>query len=90
MPEKRKQNDDWNRYSEQPEKNSSTHDRLLYVSWCENTVVPGTSRSEPPSTAARPAAKAPNSIAAVNENDSFAAAFLALSAAVLASAMASR
>ena len=48
------------------------------------------SRSEPPSTAARPAAKAPNSIAAVNENDSFAAAFLALSAAVLASAMTSR
>jgi hypothetical protein len=45
MPEKRKQNDDWNRYSKQPEKNSSTHDRLLYVSWCENAVVPGWNNS---------------------------------------------
>ena len=43
MPEKRKQNDDWNRDSKQPEKNSSTHDGLLslYVEW-ENSVVPGT------------------------------------------------
>ena len=31
MPEKRKQNDDWNRDSKQPEKNSSTHDRPLIL-----------------------------------------------------------
>ena len=30
MPEKRKQNDDWNWDSQQPEKNSSTHDRSSY------------------------------------------------------------
>ena len=31
MPEKRKQNDDWNRHSKQPKKNSSTHDRPLLI-----------------------------------------------------------
>jgi hypothetical protein len=41
MPEKRKQNDDWNRHSKQPKKNSSTHDRLLYLSGCR-TGVPDT------------------------------------------------
>jgi hypothetical protein len=41
VPEKRKQNYDWNRHSKQPEKNSSTHDKLLYLSGCENAVVPG-------------------------------------------------
>ena len=56
MPEKRKQNDDWNRDSKQPEKNSSTHDRPLplYVG-VENSVVPAANR--PPSPVAGPSAK---------------------------------
>ena len=63
MPEKRKQNDDWNRDSKQPEKNSSTHDGLLslYVGVGEL----GRSRyhraaNRPPSPAAGPAAKTPH------------------------------
>ena len=44
------------------------------------------SRSEPPSTAARLAANAPNNMAAVSQNESFAAALRASSAAVFASA----
>jgi hypothetical protein len=58
MPEKRKQNDDWNRHSEQPKKNSSTHDRLLYLSGCRTRASQMPWRNEPPSSADRPAAKA--------------------------------
>ena len=52
MPEKRKQNDDWNRHSKQPKKNSSTHDRLPCLSECRTRALPW--RNEPPSTADRP------------------------------------
>jgi hypothetical protein len=58
MPEKRKQNDDWNRHSKQPKKNSSTHDRHLYLSGCRTRASQIPWRNEPPSTADRPAAKA--------------------------------
>jgi hypothetical protein len=45
MPEKRKQNDDWNRHSKQPKKNSSTHDRLPCLSECRTRALPW--RNEP-------------------------------------------
>src|ERR1700685_2760607 len=70
--EKRQQNDDWDRYAKQPEKNASTHDVLLYIGRGMRTRsfhVP--SRNEPPSTAARLGADAPNNMAAVNQEESF-------------------
>src|ERR1700722_14108639 len=88
--EKRQQDDDRDRNAKQPEKNASTHDVLLYIGRGVRTRsfhVP--SRNEPPSTAARLAANAPNNMAAVNQKDSFAAPFRALSAAVFASAITS-
>src|SRR6202034_907779 len=81
--EKREQDDDRDRNAKQPEKNASTHDVLLYIGRGVRTrsfQVP--SRNEPPSAAARLAANAPNNMAAVNQKESFAAAFRAVSAAV--------
>src|ERR1700728_568292 len=88
--EKRQQNDDRDRNAKQPEKNASTHDVLLYNGRGVRTRsfhVP--SRNEPPSTAARLAANAPNNMAAVNQKESFAAPLRAVSAAVLASTITS-
>src|SRR5579864_4279098 len=90
MPEKRQQNDDRDRNAKQPQKNASTHDVLLYIGRGVRTRsfhVP--SRNAPPSTAARLAANAPNNMAAVNQKESFAAAFRAVSAAVFASVITS-
>src|SRR6202035_3227938 len=86
----RQEDDDRDRNAEQPEKNASTHDVLLYIARGMRTRsfhVP--SRNEPPSTAARLAANAPNNMAAVNQKESFAAPFRAVSAAVLASTITS-
>jgi hypothetical protein len=83
VEEERQQYDDRNRDAEQPEKNSSTHDGLHYIGLGVRTRsfhVP--SRSEPPSTAARLAANAPNNMAAVNQKESLAATFRASSAAL--------
>src|SRR5580700_7807726 len=90
MREKREKNDDRDRNAKQPEKNASTHDVLLYIGRGVRTRsfhVP--SRNEPPSTAARLAANAPNSMAAVNQKESLAAPFRAVSAAVFASTITS-
>src|ERR1700727_663051 len=88
MREKREKNDDRDRNAKQPEKNASTHDVLLYIGRGVRTRsfhVP--SRNEPPSTAARLAANAPNNMAAVNQKESLAAPTRAVSAEVLASTM---
>src|ERR1700733_11645321 len=88
--EQRQQYDDRDRNAKQPQKNASTHDVLLYIGRGMRTrsfQVP--SRNEPPSTAARLAANAPNNMAAVNQKESLAAPLRALSAAVFASTITS-
>src|SRR3984957_13365098 len=88
--EYRQQDDDRDRNAKQPEKNASTHDVLLYIGRGMRTRsfhVP--SRNEPPSTAARLAANAPSNMAVVNQKESFAAPFRAVSAAVFASTITS-
>src|SRR5580693_5728244 len=90
MPEKREKNDDRDRNAKQPQKNTSTHDVLLYIDRGirkRSFHVP--SRNEPPSTAARLAANAPNNMAAVNQKESFAAPLRAVSAAFFASTITS-
>jgi hypothetical protein len=89
VPEEREKDDnrDWD--AEQPKQNSSTHCNvlLMLIGGVRTRSFHVPSRNEPPSTAARLAANAPNNMAAVSQKDSFAAPFRALSAAVFASAI---
>jgi hypothetical protein len=88
MPQEGEKNDDWNGNSQQVKQNSTTHDFLL----CSGLDYPPVrlalkSRTRPPCVAARLAAKAPKSSAAVSHRDNLAAAFRALSKSVFAWSM---
>ena len=88
MPQEGKKNDDRNGNSQQVKQNSTTHDFLL----CSGLAYPSArlalkSRTFPPCVAARLAAKAPVSRAAVSHRDNLAAAFRAVSKSVFAWSM---
>jgi hypothetical protein len=88
VPQEGKKNNDRNGNSQQVKQNSTAHDFLL----CSGLAYPSVrlalkSRTVPPRVAARLAAKAPRSRAAVNHRDNLAAAFRALSKSVFAWSM---
>jgi len=88
MPQESEKNDDRNGNSQQVKQNSTTHDFLL----CSGLAYPSVrlalkSRTFPPCVAARLAAKAPVSRAAVSHRDNLAAAFRAVSKSVFAWSM---
>jgi len=88
MPQEGQKNNDRNGNSQQVKQNSTTHDFLL----CSGLAYPSVrlalkSRTFPPCVAARLAAKAPKSRAAVSQRDNLAAAFRALSKSVFAWSM---
>jgi len=88
IPQEGEKNDDRNGNSQQVKQNSTTHDFLL----CFGLAYPSVrlalkSRTFPPCVAARLAAKAPKSSAAVSHRDNLAAAFRALSKSVFACSM---
>jgi len=88
MPQEGEKNDDRNGNSQQVKQNSTTHDFLL----CSGLAYPSVrralkSRTFPPCVAAKLAAKAPKSSAAVSHRDNLPAAFRALSKSVFAWSM---
>src|SRR5450756_2097394 len=88
MPQEGEKNDDRNGNSQQVKQNSTTHDFLL----CSGPAYPSVrlalkSRTFTPCVAARLAAKAPVSRAAVSHRDNLAAAFRAVSKSVFAWSM---
>jgi hypothetical protein len=88
MPQESEKNDDRNGDPQQVKQNSTAHDFLL----CFGLAYPSVrlalkSRTFPPCVAARLAAKAPKSSAAVSHRDNLAAAFRALSKSVFACSM---
>jgi hypothetical protein len=88
MPQEGEKDDDRNGNSQQVKQNSTAHDFLL----CSGLAYPSVrlalkSRTFPPRVAARLAAKAPKSRAAVSHRDNLAAAFRALSKSVFAWSM---
>ena len=88
MPQESEKNDDRNGNSQQVKQNSTAHDFLL----CSGLAYPSVrlalkSRTFPPRVAARLAAKAPKSRAAVSHRDNLAAALRALSKSVFAWSM---
>ena len=88
MPQEGEKNDDRNGDSQQVKQNSTTHDFLL----CSGLAYPSArlalkSRTFPPCVAARLAAKAPVSRAAVSHRDNLPAAFRAVSKSVFAWSM---
>src|SRR5664279_558464 len=88
MPQEGEKNDDRNGNAQQVKQNSTAHDFLLSSALAYPSVrLALKSRTCPPRVAARLAAKAPKSRAAVSHRDNLAAAFRALSKSVLAWSM---